>query len=235
MKYYNASQAARKIGISDKTIRRWIADDKISAVRTPSNLLAIPESEVEKHRRQRAQFVQKEEKDMTSQDKQIEALVAKVSQLEQDMATLKQNNLSAVEKAEKQPVLPPEAPATSIVSEKAPKRDYVRKEKDTGLPDGCILASKFATDHGVARPTFIDHMTKGLGPGLIGTSTDTIPQRDQVNYSERPKPNRTTEKEKYLTLQQQHDAFKFWQRHDVAFTICNNFGCKCYQVKNGKE
>lgn len=142
------------------------------------------------------------------------------------------------QKGEKRPV-PPET-SDHIKERKQPqKQRSVSKQKDTkphtSLPDGCILASKFATDHGVARPTFIDHMTKGLGPGLIGMSTETIPQRDQVAYSERPKPGRPTEKEKFLTQQQQQDTLEFWKRHHVSFTPCNNFGCWCHTVKNGEE
>jgi hypothetical protein len=138
------------------------------------------------------------------------------------------------EKAEKALVLP-EGRQEKVITEQAEKRPYTRKQKNIELPDGCILASKFAEGHGVARPTFIDHMTKGLGPGLVGMSTDTIPQRDQVAYSERPKPGRPHEKEKYLTSNQQHEAFKFWQRHHISFAECHDIGCRCHTIKNGEE
>jgi transcriptional regulator with XRE-family HTH domain len=114
------------------------------------------------------------------------------------------------------------------VTEKAPKRVYNLKQKDTSLPEGCILASKFAEQHGIPRPTFIDHMTRGLGPGLIGTHTDTIPQRDQVAYSERVKPGRPKEKEKYLTSNQQAAAIAFWKRHEVVYSQCNRLDCRCH-------
>jgi len=137
------------------------------------------------------------------------------------------------QKVEKRPVSPQ---TSNLIKEKKQpqKQRSVSKQKDTkthtSLPDGCILASQFATDHGIARPTFIDHMTKGLGPGLIGMSTDTIPQRDQVAYSERPKPRRPHEKEKYLTSDQQRAAFEFWKRHNVSFAECNDFGCWCHTI-----
>lgn len=136
------------------------------------------------------------------------------------------------EKVEKPPASPPMV-QTEAVAEKNGKRVYKRKQ-DASLPDGCILASKFAESHGIARPTFIDHMNRGLGPGLIGASTDTIPQREQVNYSERPKPNRPTEKERFLTYEQQKAAFEFWQHHSIDYSQCNDFGCWCHQVKNGE-
>jgi excisionase family DNA binding protein len=100
MKYLNAAQAAKRIGISDKTIRRWLKEGKISAIRTESGVLAIPESEVEALRRQRTQFVQHEEGQETASHDQtdIVTLAAKVAELEQELATLKQGTLPITEK-----------------------------------------------------------------------------------------------------------------------------------------
>jgi hypothetical protein len=120
-----------------------------------------------------------------------------------------------------------------VIAEKAEKRPYTHKQ-DNNLPDGCILASKFTESHGVPRKTFEGHMMRGLGAGLIGTHTDTIPERDRVDYSERPKPNRPNEKEKYLDASQQKAALEFWGRHDVSFAECNDFGCWCHTIKNGE-
>ena len=109
-------------------------------------------------------------------------------------------------------------PTPAIPTTEAPqKRKY--KPRDTALPEGCILASEFAESHGVNRRTFIDHMDRGLGPGLIGTSTDTIPERDHVDYSERDHPSRKGEKERYLTQEQQAAALDFWRRHGVEFRM----------------
>jgi hypothetical protein len=131
------------------------------------------------------------------------------------------------EKAEKPPVLAP-VKTPKVVTEKAPTRDY--KARDTGLPAGCILALDFARNHNVKRETFRDHMVNGLGPGLIGMSTDTIPERDHVEHETRPKPGRESrgETERYLTAEQQHEAIAFWRRHDVAFIECNQAGCYCH-------
>jgi predicted DNA-binding transcriptional regulator AlpA len=82
-----------------------------------------------------------------------------------------------------------------------------------------ILASKFAEFHDVGASEFEEHMTKGLGPGLIGTHTDTIPERDRVDYSELDKPGRKGKKERYLTSEQQTAALDFWRRHKVPFTM----------------
>lgn len=54
-KFYNASQAAKRIGISDRTIRRWLKPDKrgkvkLASTRTESGQLAIAVSDVERLR-----------------------------------------------------------------------------------------------------------------------------------------------------------------------------------------
>ncbi|HEX3643692.1 MAG TPA: hypothetical protein VHV10_20575 [Ktedonobacteraceae bacterium] len=125
----------------------------------------------------------------------------------------------------------PEVRQAKAIEKKAEKRVYSRKQTDTGLPAGSILASKFAESHGIARPTFYGHMDTGLGPGLIGMSTDVVPQKDHVDYSERPKPSRPKEKERFLTEQQQHAALEFWKRHDVDYSQCNDFACWCHTLK----
>jgi hypothetical protein len=131
----------------------------------------------------------------------------------------------AAEKAEKPPVLP-SVQSAKVVTEKPQKRTY--KGRDTGLPHGCILALDFARNHDVKRETFRDHMVNGLGPGLIGTSTNTIPERDHVAHETRPKPGREKETERYLTEQQQHAAIAFWKRHDVTFAECDQTECPCH-------
>lgn len=105
------------------------------------------------------------------------------------------------------------------VPEKPPKRPY--KPRDTGLPDGCILASEFAAQHGIPRPTFTNHMLIGLGPGTVpGEQTDPVMGvKDHVDYSERDHPSRKGEKEKYLTPAQQEAALEFWRRHGVKFEM----------------
>lgn len=133
------------------------------------------------------------------------------------------------EKDEKQPVPVP------VVQHTSPqKRAY--KPRDTDFPGGCILASKFAEEHNVKRPTFIDHMNIGLGPGLIhgpGVPEDgTVLVKDYVRAEERNKRVRkdgTIEKERFLTSEQQADAITFWKRHDVEYSQCDNPDCPCHQ------
>lgn len=128
-----------------------------------------------------------------------------------------------------QPITAISQPASPQIRDVEPKRTY--KPRKTDLPEGCILAIDFARNHDVKRETFRDHMLNGLGPGLIGYATDTIPQRDQVAYSERPKPGREKETERYLNQEQQHAALEFWKRHDVDYSECDQPGCYCHTLK----
>jgi hypothetical protein len=123
-----------------------------------------------------------------------------------------------------------EVPQNRATIAKEEKRAYNRKEKDTGLPAGAMLAIDFARNHGIKRETFRDHMIIGLGEGTVpGEQTDpTMNVKDHVDYSERQKPGRPKEKERYLTAVQQKAALEFWQRHNVVFTQCENTTCWCH-------
>ncbi|OLE52828.1 MAG: hypothetical protein AUG51_16200 [Acidobacteria bacterium 13_1_20CM_3_53_8] len=107
-----------------------------------------------------------------------------------------------------------------------------KKSKDSGLPEGAILATDFARNHGVARETFRDHMLIGLGAGTVyGEELDPVMAvKDHVDYSERPKPGRPREKERYLTADQQRQALEFWRRHKVAFEPCDRLECWCHSL-----
>jgi hypothetical protein len=135
------------------------------------------------------------------------------------------------EKAEETPAPKPVVPTTKPVVETAPKRVYTRKY-DSNLPDGCIPAIEFAKMHGISREAMRWHMDNGLGPGLIGTSTETIPERDRIKYEQRIKRVRKngTEYERYLTADQQAAALDFWKRHDVSFTECDREDCSCHTL-----
>src|SRR2546428_3853410 len=47
MQYLTATQAARIIGVSEKTVRRWISEGKLMGHHVAKNKLAILESDVE--------------------------------------------------------------------------------------------------------------------------------------------------------------------------------------------
>jgi len=95
------------------------------------------------------------------------------------------------------------------VRTRARKRDSI----DYELPSGCILAHTFARLHNVAPMTFRDHILIGIGKGLPSDL------KDRVQVSERPKPGRPSERECYLTPDQQAAALEFWRRHGVDFKM----------------
>ena len=151
---------------------------------------------------------------------------------ERQPATCEQVTVQPVEIKPISEIPQKEKPQISTVE---PKRGYTRR-KDTGLPEGCILATEFGIAHGMRRETFRDHMNNGLGPGLIHgpnvPEDGTVLVRDYVHFEERNKRVRrdgTVEKERYLTPSQQTDALQFWKRHGVRFDQCDRTDCPCHQ------
>ncbi len=142
---------------------------------------------------------------------------------------------------DKKPSIPAIPISSSTTPEKEPqipiveaKRGYIRR-KESGLPEGCILASKFAEEHNVNRTTFTEHMLYGLGPGLIHgpdvPEDGSVLVKDWVRFEERNKRVRkdgTIEKERFLTPSQQAATLDFWRRHDVNFSQCDRTDCPCH-------
>lgn len=56
MGYVTAAQAARIIGVSDKTIRTWVKAGILSADHPAKNRMAIPRAEVEQLAQERARY-----------------------------------------------------------------------------------------------------------------------------------------------------------------------------------
>jgi len=140
------------------------------------------------------------------------------------------------------PLLPSTIANSSMSAQVTTKRGKSKGQtkKKTNLPDGCILATEFAANHGIVRETFRDHMNNGIGPGLIHgpdvPEDGSVKVKDYVRYEERNKRIRkdgTIEKERYLTTDQQHAALNFWKRHDVDYSVCTRIDCWCHTVKNG--
>jgi len=220
MEYVTAIQAATLIGVTERTIREWIKDGKLSAHHPfeHPNRLALPLSEVEALARKRKQYYV-EIPDMAEVAQKLAALeqkIGKLDELEARHAALEEKYAKLEQRINERAKPWPVStflPSESDPIPRAQKRVGERKrdtspEKD--LPSGCILARDFARMHGVAPETFRDHIMKGIGRGLEG--------KDKVEVSERPKPGREKETERYLTPDQQEQARAFWRRHDIAFT-----------------
>ena len=56
MQYLTATQAAKKIGVTDKTVRRWISEGKLKGHHVTKNRLAIAENDVERILEERSKY-----------------------------------------------------------------------------------------------------------------------------------------------------------------------------------
>lgn len=208
MKYLSAIDAARIIGVNEKTVRLWVKEGKLSALKPARNRLAIPEPEVEQKAREHQMFSASAEQEHTTT---TAALSARVDELEKMVATL-QNRLDELEShASIIAVEPPIFRGPTHSSSQEKKRRTAIVERNTDLPPGHTLIRDFAMQYGVNPATFRDHVTIGIGRGKE--------QKDRVEASERPKPGRANETERYLTPEQQRAALAFWDRHGVAYTV----------------
>jgi hypothetical protein len=226
----NAEQVARLLGISAKTVHRHIAKGTIVATYHHAQELSIASDQVEILRSVLSRDTSACSQDMSGQ---IVALTKRVTDLEDKVRTLESrampDHLDENPSVSSQPSRRHQEPARQKNRIVEPKRAYKRKI-GTGLPDGCILATDFATRHGVKRETFRDHMNIGLGPGFIHGPDipldGSVQVKDYVKSEERIKRTRfdkngkeVIEREHYLTPEQQTAALAFWRRHSVEFTI----------------
>ena len=214
--YVTATQAARLIGVNERTIRLWISQNKLSALQPAPNRLEIPMSEVDRiiEERQARQAVDlipspremahriatlQEEinaiqpgeisgPDLAAIHNRINELDARLQRLEQG---IQQHNVSAT-------------PATARPARATPEARSIAPALD--LPPGAILARDFALQYGVNPRTFADHITKGKNGELAPAES-------------RPKPGRPGEIERYILPEQQELVFDFWRRQGVAYTL----------------
>jgi hypothetical protein len=201
----NAEEVARELKCSSKTVLRHIRKGTITATHKHSQELEISEDQVEILRR----VLASKSGQSTDMVGEIEKLTARVAELEDRVKVLESGQVSPQPPVQTVPT--PVVPAVKTSQSKPQKQPSTRKD----LPDGCILASKFAEQIGIPRRSFADYMLLGFGKGLIGMSTDTIPQKEMIEYSERPKPGRehTGERERYLTPEQQARAVELLREH----------------------
>lgn len=196
-KYITATEAARRLGVTDKTVRTWVKDGKLDAHHVAKNKLAILAAEVEALRRKRENY-QDETPDISHLVVRIAELERKCSDLDQKYTELV---ASVAEKVEKQPVRRP-GRSTAVVSQK----DAVMASVSipAGIPDGSVLFADFAEKHGVPRATFSHHVKVGIGGDIVASI-------------KRPKPSRPEHTEYWLSPDQQVAALVYWDRHGVRY------------------
>jgi DNA-binding transcriptional MerR regulator len=193
MRYYTAAQAAKEIGVSDKTLRRWVTPDKTGKVklaseRTPSNRLKIAESDVLRLKQEveleHSQFVVSEQElDMSGHDVQV--LETRIEELEQEVAALKARV----------------ATFDTIPISRAQKRAADENRPiPSQLSAGTLPASDFAAKIGISYDDLKNYMRRGV-------------YGDRLNITEIPHPARPGYVQKFLTVEQQEAARSLLRRH----------------------
>lgn len=161
----------------------------------------------------------------------IELSLDNVTGIQVEDKRAQQSQKPIAQTVEKPSIPSPVVPTTRAVAEKPQRRTY--KPRDTGIPEGAILAKHFAENHNVSWGTFYDHLTKGLGPGLIpgpDVPTDgSVLIRDIVKHESPDNPKRKGEKIRYLTSDQQAAALDFWEKWNVNYSECDQPGCACHK------
>ena len=222
MRYLNASQAAKRIGVADKTIRRWLQEGekgkwKLTAVRTTSNQLAIAESDVERIKRElekeRSQFVTSDQSadslDMSGHN--VEALEARIKELEQEVATLKERVTTleqekVIVQGKSKPILASSTSDTSPV-QRAQKRTTERTiEVPSELPAGSLPATDFAAHIGMSY----DHLKNFIRRGVSGQRLDIT---EVPHPTKKKKDSDEPTMQYFLTLSQQEAARALLRRH----------------------
>jgi hypothetical protein len=158
MKYMNATQAAKILNVSDKTLRRWLAQKKygLTAIRDASNRLMLAEADVRRVQDERRWLPEPaSESHITQQE-----MTAKIAALESRIARLER-------------ALParPESAATHTPASARPAHI------SPPLPAGAIPAKQFAERHGVNPRTFRDHIAVGIAGELAPASSRQKPNR----------------------------------------------------------
>lgn len=232
--YLTATQAATRLGKSEKTIRRWIKEKRLVAHHPQgrANMLAIAESDIDQLALELAQYEQQSESDQTPDTGSLESLESRIAALEQQLpgdtsltlatriAAL-ESRLTAIE--QKLASIEPPAQAAAATTQPATRTLHPTRavyatterpgtqETPVDIPSGSLEYWQFAINHSVNKNTFRDHVTKGFVPSIA-----------------RPKPNRPGQVERWLTLEQQLQALAFWQNNGTAYATCDNPVCPCH-------
>lgn len=206
MAYINATEAARRLGVSEKTVRRWIKQERLTAFhpRGYKNRLAIAEQDVEALAQEIAELVEQGPGPGAPVDtERLAALERRVEALESQLERLVTALAGTPGKAAQSPLERATGASIPTVSKGHPAAAPV------DLPAGSISIGEFAARHGVNDRTFRDQVTKGLKR-----------TGERIEATERPKPNRPGEVERWLTPAQQSGAIQFWLEHGTVFVSC---------------
>jgi len=204
-KYITATEAARRLGVTDKTVRSWVRSGKLDAHKAEKNRFDILASDVEALRRKRENY-QDETPDISLLVARIAELESKCVDLDQKYSDIERKylELSSVvaEKGKKQAVSQPVMSDTAV-SQKGSTGE--NRAVPVDLPHGSMLYAQFAEKYGVPRATFSHHIKAGIKGDIVVTI-------------KRPKPGRPEHTEYWLSPDQQIAALAYWDRHGVKYS-----------------
>lgn len=206
MVYISATEAAKRLGVSEKTIRRWIDEKRLAAFHPHGykNRLAIAEQDVEQLAKERAEFETPGHKQGPAKE-DVSSLAKEVERQRRDIVDL-QVTVAALEQLYYK--MQGQTPVTAIEASLEPLQTHIEATKRIRTPkaarppvEGAIEYWQFAKSHGVNRVTFRDQITKGSKRS--GEQVEAMRVNDKL----------------WLTPDQQQAAIEYWKRHNVPFTL----------------
>jgi len=189
--YYNVIQASKYIGADPKTVRRWLKQGKMTALRTERGWLAIPEDQVERMRieweNERTRFAVPMPPH-ASLDRQPRASLDNIRRLEDRIAVLEEivaaqtESIEALEKTLSNASLPvPTSPYTEALQSQ--NRALVNRIDEIGvqpqqspllpstrpsspipadLPDGTLTSTQFRKQLGIEKVDMDSYIQRGV-------------------------------------------------------------------------
>jgi transposase-like protein len=158
MALLNASEVARRLGKTDKTVRQWIKDGKLHAVHISSKELGIEESDVLRLARHIGVDLPGPASSETGETERINRLEQEIARLRAELDTLRRSWRDL-------PVLAEQTQVTlgNVVST---------------LPNNSVDVHTFAAMHGIVnRGTVKHHYMVGIDGDLLDVTALAIPNR----------------------------------------------------------
>jgi excisionase family DNA binding protein len=219
--YITVQDAAELLGVVERTIRRWIKEEKVRVIRDPSNFVRLDLAEIE-------QIVQKKAVTTPFLHQQIEALLQRVEALESDKEVLVQKYVDLQRQVEALLHLLAQHQATDGNEQPFSLSDFLRiqvplrrqagnvqgRVEKRGLPPGTMRLVDFVKIHQV-------NLWELKQLHWAGTITLEVYQRE--GEAKRNK------QEWWVTPTQHQQISAYWHQQGIAYTACP----QCDQQQEG--
>jgi hypothetical protein len=195
----SATEAARRLKKTDKTIRQWVKDGKLYAVHISSRQLGIDERDIIKLASNMGIEI---DVPPAGQAEQIAQLQREIASLRADvtrLASIRPDN--GIAAPDQEPI------AVDVKVQAGPASIIVAPP--IALPDTSVDVHTFASIHGINRSTVKHHYAAGI-------------DGDVLQVTAVPVHNRPGQYSRFLTSEQQKSALDYWQRHKVRYQSCKD-------------